>query len=436
MNVTTAWLRPSPRAGGVDHLGIQQTPIRIFSTLLSGLTVVTDRIANYSFYSWVAWAYSQDETPAGLDFIDTLRRSECLLTLIAERHCNTLGDPDLFHSQGLVGRNKLSPALREDAPRPIPLGELAARRSVNPSSYFQHEAGGLGQYYLGPLRELGILQRTATGFEVSESVGVPLAKGFDSRVDRAAFLRVVKRGSVDEAELDSLASFCPCQLAAHGPERELLVDLLFARGGQPAAPPDELRRHTLLLLLDLGGRRGGHDRAPLDLAFRAACLTGALDDGSTWQVPDRWRLVQRAWATYQRNDELSIAVLGVFWATLRLLDKRGRPVQSAAAAGALVAKALKAALGKDAGQPLHVAVVAMERSLPPVQRWGDATHEFQRAFAVESAARAGEVEGCLRAVLDTLLALAVRHRTTSLPRSRSPRPPSRPLAPLLPARHR
>src|SRR4051812_40394155 len=57
MDSKTAWLKPPYKAGGIDHLGIQQMPIRIFSTLLPGLTVVTDRISNYSFYPWVAWAY-------------------------------------------------------------------------------------------------------------------------------------------------------------------------------------------------------------------------------------------------------------------------------------------------------------------------------------------------------------------------------------------
>lgn len=408
MDAKTAWLKPPYKAGGIDHLGIQQMPIRIFSTLLPGLTVVTDRISNYSFYPWVAWAYDQEDNWGDLDFIRMLRRAECLLTLIAERHAQAYGEHEMLHSRGLVGRNTLVPALREDAPRPIPLGELAAPRSENPDSYFQHEAGGLGQYYLGSLRELGILQRSGKKFECSKDLGVPLAQAFDSRIDRQAFLRVVRRGLVDEEELDQLERFCPCYLAGHPTERELLIDLLFARKGEPA-PSDILRRQTLLLLLDLAARRAHLGSAPLDEAFRAACLTGALDDGTSWPVPEPWLGVQRAWATYARNDGLSIGVLGIFWAALRLLDEEGGQAESTRTVGALVSRAVKEALGQEAAQSLPDAIAAKATSLPPLAHWEAPDHELSRSFAVRSEAKDGNLDECLRAALDTLTALGARH---------------------------
>lgn len=408
MDSKTAWLRPPYKAGGIDHLGIQQMPIRIFSTLLPGLTVVTDRISNYSFYPWVAWAYDQEDDWGDLDFIRMLRRAECLLTLIAERHAQTRREDELLHSRGLVGRNTLVPALREDAPRPIPLGMLAAPRSENRTSYFQHEAGGLGQYYLGSLRELGVLQRSGKKFECSKDLGVPLAQAFDSRIDRQAFLRIVRRGLIDEEELDQLERFCPCYLAGHLPERELLLDLLFARKGEPA-PPDNRRRQTLLLLLDLASRRAHLGSAPLDAAFRAACLTGALDDGTSWPVPEPWLGVQRAWATYARNDGLSIGVLGIFWAALRLLDEEGGQAESTRTVGALVSRAVKEALGQEAAQRLPDAIAAKAASLPPLAQWEAPDHELSRSFAVRSEAKDGNLDECLCAALDTLTALGARH---------------------------
>jgi hypothetical protein len=408
METKTAWLKPPFKAGGVDHLGIQQTPVRIFSTLLPGLTVVTDRVSNYSFYPWVAWAYDQEGDWGDLDFFRVLRRAECLLTLVAERHAQTQDEDVVLHSRGLVGRNTLAPALREKVPRPIPLGELAAPRAENPDSYFQHEAGGLGQYYLGPLRELGVLQRSGARFEYSDDIGVPLAKALDSRVDRKAFLKVVKRGLVDEWELDRLGSFCPCHLAGHVPERELLIDLLFTRTREPG-PPDDLRRQTLLLLLDLAAQRDHLGTAPLDAAFRAACLTGAIDDGSPWRVPEPWKGVTRSWATYERNDELSIGVLGIFWAALRLLDEEGGQAESTWAVGTLVSRAVRGALGKESGRKLSDVIAARAASLPPLSDWQVPEHEFLRSFDVRSEARSGDVEACLRAALDTLTALAARH---------------------------
>jgi hypothetical protein len=356
----------------------------------------------------VAWAHDEDKGQLALDFVHTLRRAECLLTLIAERHAQVREEHELLHSRGLVGRNTIVPALREDAPRPIPLGKLAALRSENPESYFQNEYGGLGQYYLGPLRELGVLRRSGAKVEYSEDIGVPLAKALDARGDRKAFLRVVKHGSVDAKELDRLSEFCPCRLASHAPERELLIDLLFARNTKPT-PGDEMRRQTLLLLLDLAAHRGENGTAPLDAAFRAACLTGALDDGATWAVPDSWRHVQRAWALYERNDELSIALLGIFWVGLRLLDDRGGQAGSAREVGALVAQVAERALKKRSRMKLRDVVAEQIRSLPPRLRWTDPRHEFLRSFDVRGYADEGDVGACLLASLDTLLALAARH---------------------------
>ena len=83
MDVKTAWLKPPAKSGGLDHLGIQQTPIRIFSTLLPGLTVVTDRVACYTFYPWLVWAFLQEKSMLGIVFVSSLRRADCLFTLFA-----------------------------------------------------------------------------------------------------------------------------------------------------------------------------------------------------------------------------------------------------------------------------------------------------------------------------------------------------------------
>jgi len=408
MDATTAWVKPPTKGGGVDHLGIQQTPIFIFSNLLPGMTVLTDRISNYSFYPWVAWTHHQEGQRLGLDFVHTLRRADCLLTLVAERHAQTRQEDVKLHGRGLVGRNTLVPALRPDAKRPIPLGELAAPRSENSNSYFKNRLGGLGQYYLGPLRELGVLRREGTKVECSEDIGVPLAKAFDGRVDRKAFLGVLRQGVVDDKDLDRLASFCPCYLSTHVLERELLIDLLFARKANATAR-DQQRRQTLLLLLDLALRRDDHGEASLDEAFRAACLTSAIDDESAWNPPQAWNRVRRAWAVYERNDELSIAVLGVFWVALRLVDDRGGTAQSVGEIGKLVAEAASKALKKEGKLKVYESVAARARSLPPLPEWKNAEHEFQRSRDVWSAARDSDDTACLVASIDTLLALAARH---------------------------
>jgi hypothetical protein len=73
-------------AGGIDHIGIQQLPARIFSRLLAGIVVVADRVAHNSFSPWASCVHHEHADRTGFDFIHFLRRAEWLTILIAERH--------------------------------------------------------------------------------------------------------------------------------------------------------------------------------------------------------------------------------------------------------------------------------------------------------------------------------------------------------------
>ena len=408
MEIRTGWVAPPSVAGGLDHIGIQQLPVRIFSNLLPGLTVVTDRVANYSFYPWVSWVFHETSDATGLDFIHFLRRAECLVTLIAERHAQVRREDERFHSRGLVGRHTLARLIRPEEPRPIEFGSIAALRSENEGSYFKNRFGGLGQYYLGPLRDLGVLSRAGDDIKVSEDIGLPLARAFDERADRQAFVRILAQGHASDAELDGLASFCPCHLADNVGERELLLDLLFARQDK-AANADLLRRETLLLLLELSDKRGADGVLPLDEAFKAACLTGALDLGKPWVVEPSSQGVVQAWGTYERNDLLSIATLGIFWVALRKLDERDGVAANSRQVGSWVEGYAEEVLGDVASATVHAAVLETADRLPALADWSDDGHEFQVAKSVPRAARSDADDECLRASSTVLLALAARH---------------------------
>ena len=51
---TVGWVKPATPITGLDHLGSAAPCIAIYSTLLPGITNVTDRARYYSFYPWPA----------------------------------------------------------------------------------------------------------------------------------------------------------------------------------------------------------------------------------------------------------------------------------------------------------------------------------------------------------------------------------------------
>lgn len=79
MEITTAWVKPPPQIGGLDHLAVQAPCISIYGRLLPGITNVTDRARYYSFYPWLIWSLDrQGFTRYGDEFTGRFRRTDCL----------------------------------------------------------------------------------------------------------------------------------------------------------------------------------------------------------------------------------------------------------------------------------------------------------------------------------------------------------------------
>ena len=108
MEVTTAWVKPPPQVGGLDHLAVQAPCINVYGRLLPGITNVTDRARYYSFYPWLIWSFDNyGPTKFDDEFIERFRRADCLFSLIAERHAAKEGNDYTDHASAMVGSNTL-----------------------------------------------------------------------------------------------------------------------------------------------------------------------------------------------------------------------------------------------------------------------------------------------------------------------------------------
>lgn len=177
MQITSAWVKPPLQIGGLDHLAVQAPCINIYSRLIPGITNVTDRARYYSFYPWLIWAFDQ----AGIrdfdeEFIELFRRADCLFTLIAERHAVVQGDDYERHAAAMVGSNTFAELARSlDASSTVRLSDYSHRETAK-QCYFKNKLGGLGQYYIGVLRELNMLDGDSrNGIKYTRQIGQPLA---------------------------------------------------------------------------------------------------------------------------------------------------------------------------------------------------------------------------------------------------------------------
>jgi len=382
---SVAWVRPPEPIRGLDHLGVQAPCIALYGQLLPGITNVTDRARYYTFHPWILWSFEKRYKDHSLDeFRRVLRRAECLFALIAIRHARRLGDSDEGrHGKAMVGRDKL---LRINESSDFSLEEYAALEG--PNRYFKNKLGGLGQYYFGPLRDLRVLDRSPEGTAYPPGYdrerGRALAEAFACAVPEDAFFRVMEAPSSTWADLDELAPFCPCGLRDNPTEHELLLDLFLARTEAFQSDGGLVRRASLGLMLDLAGRDGRDPEYAFEDMLRGAAYSGALVDGSPWQVAPVFQRAQRGWGTYQRNELLSLAVQGLFAAVLRAIerDREGRILRVADAAD--VAVGLLSSLASKLALPLGDAVAQVQADLPTLADWLNPEHELQRGWRLQS----------------------------------------------------
>lgn len=385
MDGLTAWVARPLTTQGLDHLGTQAPCISLYSRLLPGITNVTDRARYYSLYPWLIWKFDQRfKTASQKDFETFYRRADCLLTLVAERHARCAHEPAAQHGAAMIGRLTLLPALdRLEAGEALRLSTYATTDDEPGTRYFKNRLGGLGQYYLGTFMDLGLLLGDSHSWiRYTRERGEIIAKNVDETIPADLFLKTIEEDVVSLRRLDHLAPCCFCHLKEGTTEHEFLNDLFFGRLGDDGSDSQQ-RRHSLALVLSLVDAMARSGQGTLDIDWVRGALYGrSLGKGRPWSIPPVLAPTTQAWATYVRNDLLSIATQTVFFSSLFILSNCDRRFDTAESFGdwlsgrRTIKKLEKVVGGATFGEALRLA----KRSAPPQGDWDSDRHEFQQAF--------------------------------------------------------
>lgn len=423
MRVDTGWVKPPTQVGGLDHLAVQAPCINIYGRLLPGITNVTDRARYYSFYPWLIWALDQaGYTRYDDEFIERFRRADCLFSLIAARHAVTAGGEIEDHAAAMVGSNTLTAVASSlDVNEKVTLSDYSLRDGAK-QRYFLNRMGGLGQYYLGVLRELSILDGDAVnGIKYTRQIGEHIAQSFDAGVNRGLFLSAIDSDEVTAAELEELSGFCPCQLASNSAEQTVLGDLFSVQGlfADSEALP---RRRTLQSILRLTQLLEQEGEQVSEVTFRGCVYAGSLPSGSLWDVAPHLAENRQKWAVYARNEILSIAVQGLFYAVLDAYEESGIRFDASTQVVDWFLGQPEAvdALGEVGRQKTFSQCIAMSANwLPVLTQWHEPTHEvalMERIAGLSRAAKSAETRReILAAVFQVFVALASRGGRHSSP---------------------
>lgn len=416
MGHIAAWVGPPTWKAGLDNVGTQQPCIFIYSALLPGITNVTDRAWHFGFYPWFIRAFEQRRPDASeIEFRDWLRRADCLATLISARHAIVRGDDGRDngrHGSAFPGRLTLLPAARSlssgDGGSAISLSTYTEPSDENELRYFKNSLGGLGQYYLGVLRDEyhALDGNRRSGVRYTNEIGFPLATAFGHGLDEAAFMDAVAGDRITAAVLDRLSMFCPCALSEQRETaRAFLADMFLARDPRWIAGGQN-RRATLGLALDLLAEARGAQGDDAAAAFLAACYTSALPTGAPWQPSAHLADIRTCWGLYLRNEMLSLAWEAIFKAALEAIDGiRGIPSIRAAASRCVDHPHFAEALGTLGYATFDGAVESEASSLPPLTELCHPRHELALWRELP------EVEGAesVAAALRMLAGLIARH---------------------------
>jgi hypothetical protein len=294
MDMIPHWTSSAKESAGRDPLGIQATSVRMYRTLVPGLTNVTNRLRYYSYYCWVVYLWQEirhEDNLAG--WYVFIRRAEALYALACE----------IYHpgTTGLAGSDWARDFL------PILTGTTVNLRSAteggDAKQYLKAKRGNFGQFYVASMQEVGLLEPNSALPIVTEDGGA-LAIAFGEAIGKdacTALAVAINRGEVATSDLARLGEVIHPSAIVEGTDEMLLLrEFLWPKSLILAG--SEARRTSAWLLLDLANQGVDIGRT---IQVRNILYDALLPNGSRYQPGGA--IIQR-WRAYQANEFCHVAL--------------------------------------------------------------------------------------------------------------------------------
>ena len=212
---------------GLDPLGMQNSGVLLYQSLLPGISNVTLRMRYYGYYCWVSETYARRGTTSDFQaWRIWVRRAEALYALVSARTGET----------GVGGIEWANRRLATTG-RVIDF-EAAASTDPAQERYLRQSLGVFGGAYYSQMAEMNLFTENRHGIQVAtKDLGRRAASLFADAIgpDLARLLRQkIVDAKVSLRELDRLQPIAPSQIKEESEERSFYETLLFARSGDAA----------------------------------------------------------------------------------------------------------------------------------------------------------------------------------------------------------
>lgn len=230
------WAKSADFVRGRDPLGIQNSSISVYSILLPGMTNLTLRLRYYGFYLWLLEEYHtlpsdnyfKQNARGQYNFI---RRAELLLSYFMVNKFPT--------EQSVVGSNfafKYSSDLEKKGFYNIALGADKFPETIKNSVYWDYTSGAFGQYYVGSLMALQLVDIKTGGYFERTEKGKELANVYKESIeDKKAielFLKRIHEGKLYAKDLDIIVDFALNKDITETSEEAFYLNLLLDNDGE------------------------------------------------------------------------------------------------------------------------------------------------------------------------------------------------------------
>jgi hypothetical protein len=310
---------------GLDPLGLQNPSGQMYSYLLSGLNNVTAHIRNYSFYCWLLDEYAQRIQSTDPEAQKTfIRKAEYILALVAY-HAGIEGVSGSLFVKRLVDDGVSLFVLNEG---------IYNKEGKTSNTYWQFPFGVFGQYYVGSLRQiglidepkgdtgepLGIYRRTGDADNLTVS-GADLAKALNHAISeegKTLFFSCMDKGQVSDIQLETLKSdFILTSIDQESEEANLLFRLLNDADEPPlhAEQPTEWRKLSIQRVLEFAkeAEQVNERLFTMEAYDRKGIRNNQADDTLT------------GWYFYQFNEYWQFACTAILNGLLNLLENESGP---------------------------------------------------------------------------------------------------------------
>lgn len=310
------WTERASKSSGRDPLGMQATSVRIYRTLVPGLTNVTNRLRYYSFYCWAVASFNREvhnnDTAHWRRFI---RRAEALLAVASYLH-------DRERSGGMAGREWAERLDRENLldgleSLDLSIQDTATTRAKSLDSYLGAAGGNFGQFYIASMLEVGLLTPSKGVPLIGDGAGRAMAAAFSKAAGLAGdiALEAIMSGRVAIADLEAIGgALGPHCIQLPSEEMTLLRGFIRGDGGRTGAGSARrssawLLMHYLRRLEEVGGDPTKHKEDDVREAF----YNGLMPGNQPFDAPGE---TIKIWRAYQANELCHAALAAIFNATL------------------------------------------------------------------------------------------------------------------------